>query len=325
MKYIFFLLGDHPELARAEVTYLLKSSHPVKLLDSDTQIAIVETKRFEFSRLALIHEICEFIASCNLNELEDLFDRISVPKQTVCVRVKKIGRRINTQEMEKKLGAIFWRRGARISVSKPEKIIKVYISDKNRAYIGFLLHLTDKKQFLLRHDKPFFRPGVTLPRFARALVNLSGVQKHEILLDPMCGTGTILIEAGLMGVNFVGVEAFDNIVKGCALNLRYFNLPDNIVQGDARNLPYKDETFHAIVTDFPYLQSSRSYGKLTELYSESIQEFHRVLKASRRAVIVSNLDIDGFISEYFEIEEKFYQRVHKNLTRRIFLCKKTRS
>ncbi len=326
MKYIFYLTGDHPEVAKAEVYYLLKSFHPVKILDSDEQTTVIETDRDAeklFHRLALTHEVSEFYASCNIDELEDVFSKMPVPQQTVCVRVKKIGpRKINSPELERKLGAILWRRGAKISVSKPERIIKVYISSK--AYIGFLLHSTDTKQFLLRRPdkKPFFRPGVILPRFARALINMTGVNEKEILLDPMCGTGTVLIEAGLMGIEFAGVEAFSNIAKGCAVNMKYFNLPINVICGDARKLPFKDETIHAIVTDFPYLQSSRSYGELIELYVDSIREFHRVLKRGRRAVIISNMDVDDIISERFVIEKKFMHRVHRSLTRRIFLCKK---
>jgi tRNA (guanine10-N2)-dimethyltransferase len=241
------------------------------------------------------------------------------------VRVKKIGRVcIDSALMERKLGSILWRRGAKISVSQPEVVIKVYIFKK--AYTGYLIHSTDKKQFLLRQPnlKPFFRPGVIIPKLARALVNISGVRVNEILLDPMCGAGTILIEAGLMNIRFAGVEIFTNIVEGCAKNLSHFNLPVNLVKGDVKRLPFKDESFHAIVTDFPYLHSSKSYGRLDELYSRSLEEFQRVLKKGRRAVVISNLDVDEVILNHLEIEEKFYQRIHGSLTRRIFVCRKER-
>jgi tRNA (guanine10-N2)-dimethyltransferase len=324
MRYIFFLSGENPKLAKAEVLYLLKSHHQLEIVDFDDQIIVVRTEKGAerlFSRLALVHEVCRLIDSCHPSELEDAFSKISVPRQRVCVRVKGIKHKF-APEMERKLGAILWRRGAKISVSKPEITIKVYVASK--AYVGFLLHSTNTKQFLLRrpNKKPFFKPGVILPRFAKALVNLTGISENEILLDPMCGTGTILMEAGLMGVRFLGVEAFDSIINGCALNLKHFNLPINVIQGDARRLPFKKEMFHALITDFPYLQSSRSYGKLVELYTDSINEFHRVLKTGRRAVIVSNMDVDKLILNFFKIEERFYQRIHKTLTRRIFLCKK---
>jgi len=326
MKYLFFLSGENTEIARAEAKYLSEAYSKKITAESDGQILVIEAdKSIEraLNRLALTHEVSEYIGSCKVEELEDLFESILVPEKKLCVRVRKIGGvRIDSSEMERKLGAILWRKGAKISVSKPELTIKVYISDI--AYSGYLIHSTDKKQFIERQPdtKPYFRPGVILPKLAKALVNVSGVKEEEILLDPMCGAGTILIEAGLMKINFVGVEAFYNIIKGCAENLSYYNLPLNLIRGDVKKLPFENESFDSIVTDFPYLKSSKSYGGLNELYNSSLTEFERVLKPACRAVIVSNMDIDEKIEDVFTIQEKFYQRIHCSLTRRVFVCQK---
>jgi len=325
MKYLFFLSGENTEIAKSEVQNLLRAYLKSVEIESRGQILVLEADRDfkKFDRLALIHEVCKFTGSCKIEDLEEFFKEISIPKKKTCVRVKRIGStKINSHELEKKLGAILWRRGAEISVSKPEVIIKVYIPD--RAYIGYLLYSIDKKQFIERQPdlKPYFRPGVILPKLAKALVNISGVKEEEILLDPMCGVGTILIEAGLMGIEFVGVEVFSNIIKGCAKNLSHYNLPLNLVRGDVKKLPFKEESIDSIVTDFPYLKSSKSYGKLEELYDRSLSEFERVLKPESRAVVISNRDVDEIVEELFVIEEKFYQRIHGSLTRRIYVCRK---
>lgn len=325
MKYLFFLSGENTEIAKTEVQNLLRAYLKSVEVESRGQIVVLETDGDfkKFDRLALTHEVCEFTGSCETRDLEEFFKEISVPKKRTCVRVKRIGGvKLNSHELEKKLGAILWRRGAEISVSKPEVVVKVYISD--RAYIGHLLHSIDKKQFIERQPdlKPYFRPGVILPKLAKALVNISGVKEEEILLDPMCGAGTILIEAGLMGINFVGVEVFSSIIKGCARNLAYYNLPLNLVRGDVKKLPFKEGSIDSIVTDFPYLKSSKSYGKLEELYDCSLSEFERVLKQGNRAVVISNRDVDEALQELFVIEEKFYQKIHSSLTRRIYVCRK---
>ncbi len=185
-----------------------------------------------------------------------------------------------------------------------------------------MVHVTNTKQFLERRPdlKPFFRPGAIVPRFARSLVNITGVE-NGIILDPMCGTGTMIIEAGLMGLGFVGVEAFEKIARGCSINLKYYNLPVNIVVGDAKKLPLSDESVDGIVTDYPYLQSSMSLGDLRELYEMSFPEFYRVLKGER-IVFLTNIDVEEFFEDYFVLEAKFYQKVHKSLTRRIYVCRK---
>ena len=322
MKLIFFLSGEHQELAKEEVLGLLSSYGSIEKVDEDDQILVADFEGIRpFERLALTHEVSEFLASCDFEELESVFREISIPSGFLCVRVRKIGKRwenLNSLELERSLGAILWKRGAKISVSKPDHVIKVYLAEK--AYVGILLHETNKKQFLERRPdrRPFFMPSVIVPRFARALVNVTGVR--GIMLDPMCGTGTFLIEAGLMGVKFAGIDAFRKVVLGCAKNLRHFGLPVNVIWGDARRIPFKDDSFDAVVTDFPYLRATRSYGE--DLYERATEEICRVLKRGCRAVLVINFDADEIFGRFFEIEGKFYQRVHKSLVRRFFVCRK---
>lgn len=45
------------------------------------------------------------------------------------------------------------------------------------------------------------------PQMIKALLNVMGLKPGDTVLDPMMGSGTVLIEAKLMGVNSVGVDA----------------------------------------------------------------------------------------------------------------------
>ncbi len=276
-----------------------------------------------FHRFGLIHEVSEHLFSCaSPEELKERFKQMEIPDGKICVRVRNIGgKKADSLRLERELGAILWKRGAEISVSKPDHVVKVYFSD--RIHAGILLHETDRKQFLLRRPdlKPFFRPGAILPRIARSLVNIAGV-KGGTVLDPMCGTGTILVEAGLMGLEFVGIEAYRVIAEGCGVNLQYYGLPRNVVIGDVKSMGLREESVDGIVTDFPYLQSTKSLGEIHELYSSALAEFERVLKTSKRAVFLTNIDVDDLVKERFEVEYKLYQRLHKSLTRRIYVCRK---
>jgi tRNA G10 N-methylase Trm11 len=40
----------------------------------------------------------------------------------------------------------------------------------------------------------------------KAIMNIIGLKKNDIVLDPMCGSGTTNVEAALMGINSVGVD-----------------------------------------------------------------------------------------------------------------------
>jgi tRNA (guanine10-N2)-dimethyltransferase len=317
MKLLFFLSGENVELARWEVLNLLSSYGEVREKRVFGRILALDYRGENvFRRLALTHEVCELKAACDFNDLEAVFSEIDVPATTCCVRVKRIGLRVESSRLEKLLGAVLWRRGAKISVTNPENIFRVYITPE-KCFVGLLIHKQNKKEFQERNPakRPFFMPSVILPKLARALVNLSGV-KTGTLLDPMCGTGSFLIEAGVMGIEFVGVDFYERIVRGCRENLLFFNLRSNVLRGDVRELPFKDYSVEAIVTDYPYLRSTRASGDLKELYARSLEEFRRVL--SGRAVVVTNVDIEDYLNE-FKVVAKFKQRVHGTLTRRIYL------
>ena len=48
--------------------------------------------------------------------------------------------------------------------------------------------------------------GKFFPQLARSLLNIAGVNSGDYVLDPMCGSGTTLIEASLLGCAALGVD-----------------------------------------------------------------------------------------------------------------------
>lgn len=48
--------------------------------------------------------------------------------------------------------------------------------------------------------------GKFFPRMVRAIMNAAGVDEGDLLLDPMCGSGTMNLEAVLCGINTIGVD-----------------------------------------------------------------------------------------------------------------------
>ncbi len=122
MKLIFLLSGDLEEVALKEVEVFSESILQGRVLERDRQIAIAEVSQVKLlERLSLVHEVSEFLFSCSVEEVRDFVENVEVPKGKMCVRVRNIGKRVvNSSEFEKELGAIFYKRGAKISVSKPD-------------------------------------------------------------------------------------------------------------------------------------------------------------------------------------------------------------
>lgn len=44
------------------------------------------------------------------------------------------------------------------------------------------------------------------PQFIKGLLNILGIQPGEIILDPMCGSGTLNVEAAIIGIRSIGIE-----------------------------------------------------------------------------------------------------------------------
>ncbi|WP_202320753.1 TIGR01177 family methyltransferase [Archaeoglobus neptunius] len=321
MKFLFYLSADNLPLARMEITRLAESYGKVRSILHEGRITTVDYDGKEFfERLAYTNEVSQLVGVSSVEEIETFFRSVPVFRGKCCVRVGGLKKGAN--ELEKRLGAVLWKRGAKISVSTPEVVYKVYVQGE-KCYTGILKYVRDRKQFYLRRPdrRPFLMPFAIKPKLARALVNLTGSREEENFLDPMCGTGSFLIEAGLMGLNVMGIEFFKKIADGCRLNLDHYRIAGDVIRGDARRMPFKDETIDGIATDYPYLRSTKSAVSLENLYIESGEELYRVLKKGGYVTVVTNIDAEMYFDS-FDIVFRTSERVHGSLTRRIYLMRK---
>lgn len=98
--------------------------------------------------------------------------------------------------------------------------------------------------------------GNFAPQIARNLI-LQYTKENELLLDPMVGSGTTLIEAKLLNRNAYGIDINPNAVELSkkAINFKFKNSTvQKVFQGDCRDLSkYDDDSFDFILTHPPYL------------------------------------------------------------------------
>jgi tRNA (guanine10-N2)-dimethyltransferase len=162
-----------------------------------------------------------------------------------------------------------------------------------------------------------------MPGVALALVNIA---KPDIsLFDPFCGTGGILIEAGLIGIKAIGGDMQRKILLGAKMNLDHYNVDYSLMFEDACGLALRDNCIDAVVTDPPYGRSAAIKAQSLEyMLGKSLKEVYRVLKPGRRAVFISERPIEKLVQVAgFEVVELHLQRVHKSLTRRMLVLKKS--
>jgi len=116
--------------------------------------------------------------------------------------------------------------------------------------------------------------GMLPPKLAQILVNLSGLQKGNVL-DPFCGTGVILQESLLLGLNAYGSDLAEKMVDYTNINLKWlienYNLKDidtRVTVGDAMDTTWAPLKIDAVVSE-AYLgqpfSAPPSPAKLTEV------------------------------------------------------------
>lgn len=118
---------------------------------------------------------------------------------------------------------------------------------KDRVWLGEVL--IQNKHLYQSHDSKPYRISSSLPsRLARALVNLV-VGRADSILDPFCGSGSILLEAQATGLQAYGMDVNPKMVGMTRQNLAYFKYSGIVELGDAGMCKMEAG---AIVTDLPY-------------------------------------------------------------------------
>jgi tRNA (guanine10-N2)-dimethyltransferase len=318
MKLIFELSGEHPTLPVGELECV------GEVLEARPQVAVAECPDPDMTgRLALTHAVLAFLGSSGptLPELSLLLRDLSLSTdRPFAARVKRMAGsevREPVPAIERLVGTLI---EGPVSLNNPEVEFRLILSG-DRIYLGRVLSRIDRGAYDRRRpsNRPFFHPGVMLPRTARAMVNLSLVRPGETLYDPFCGTGGLLAEAALIGASPLGSDADLVMLEGCRRN--FPTIP--LFLADARAIPLRTGSVDAIVTDLPYGTSSwiRS-PNLDELYAGALGEMHRVLSPGQRAVVITHRDIAGIAGSFFSVIQVHRQRVHKSLTRRITVLRK---
>jgi len=96
---------------------------------------------------------------------------------------------------------------------------------KSKIYFGPTRWVTNPfKDIKQDEERPvrFFTHGTSI-KLSRTLVTLANIPFDGIMLDPFCGTGTILIEGLKQGLKVIGVDKDQKCVRSSKTNLHHFS------------------------------------------------------------------------------------------------------
>ncbi|WP_135365839.1 methyltransferase domain-containing protein [Halosimplex halophilum] len=348
--YVLELGGRDDEFAACEAA---SAAAGVEVVGAGLATARAVTDRVR--DLAYVHRASEAVGRCDpdVASARALLDAATVDREgTVAVRAVDVRATtgVDTQRAERELGQVLVDRGLSVDLEDPDHELRALFAgapgaDSTAAesesadeatdgptggaadgtgvcVLGWLGVESDRGFGERRPtDRPFFQPGSMDPMLARALVNIAGAREGATVVDPMCGTGGLLLEAGLVGARVVGSDAQRKMARGTRANLRDALGTDGdfaVCRGDVTRLPFSDGFADAAVFDVPYGRQSKIEGdSLADLVAGALAEARRV---APRAVVVADRSWErAAVDAGWTVAEHFERRVHRSLVRHVLV------
>jgi len=166
------------------------------------------------------------------------------------------------------------------TVADPAQL-EIWISEYRTGAFVCGLRLSDAR--MRQHDgRNIERPGALRPSLAAAMVHLAGAPSGT-LLDPCCGSGTILAEAVAAGWTAAGSD-----IDPAAVSVACRNVPQASVRvGDAREIAIPDESVRAWVSNLPFGRQFHVPGNVTKWLTAVLAEAARVTGNAGQVVLLA--------------------------------------
>jgi tRNA G10 N-methylase Trm11 len=211
---------------------------------------------------------------------------------------------------------------ARIDLESPE--LELTLVRDREEYQAISSPGTMRQGWSLRRPRKraFFHPSAIFPKLSRALVNLSRCREGDLFLDPFAGTGSIPLEASIMGIRVVASDQSQRMVRGALSNMTHFGQQWlGIVRADAVDSPITG--VDAIATDVPYGRASSTRGRDTrQIIDQTIPVLSKMLKPSSFLVLMHPKSVGVNPGRDLELVEEHHLHVHKLLTRAISVLRR---
>jgi tRNA (guanine10-N2)-dimethyltransferase len=309
MDSFFLLSGQNVDLGNGEVRALLHTYAPqVKVKNLHSRVIVAEVGMEKIMERAVSVKSAGKLLQIYENKFEFELDGIAKCRSFACELVNLYS---NTdREILSDLGRYVKEQAPwmKVSLDNPDIVIQLIKTEKE-SVVGLVKKKERWKSGSVR-NRPYFHPVALQPALCRIMINLAMVKENDTILDPYCGTGSIMLEAASMNIRALGSDLSERMCRGALKNSE----GSSIVRSDALSLPFRLDAIDAVVTDLPY---GRAASTLKRSPKELLKGFMDVLKVMRGRCCV--MCRKGDEEEFANIVEQYDIYEHRNLTRKLMV------
>ncbi len=234
------------------------------------------------------------------------------PKTPFRVTSRRSGQHdFSSMDVQRWAGAVLAQRyGAKVALQDFQYNVRVDVFDSR-----VVCSLQQTRRSLSKRYWRVYQPRAGLKGvMAYALLQWTGFDEGAkgALLDPFCGSASILIEAAQVfpHLSLVGVDLDPDAVAGARLNIADLGLQQRIEihQGDARRLTglLPQQRFDALVANPPFGKALGRHIDFHHLYSRFLEQAYALLEAQGRVVLLVGKR-NAFSKAFRGYKDKFRQ------------------
>ncbi|XP_032858844.1 THUMP domain-containing protein 2 isoform X2 [Tyto alba] len=215
-------------------------------------------------------------------------EKLSFSFRVSCRCSGAIAKILPSQEIGRAVGiALMKQFGWRADLRDPDLEIFIHLND-----IHFVVGIPLFRLPLANRE--YIKTAGLRSTIAWAMASLAEISAGAFVLDPMCGLGTILLEAAKEWPEacYWGADISESQLEGADVNIRTAGLMDKIelLKASVKALPLPSEGFDAVISDIPFGKKFK-ITKDIQLLPDILQEMERVLRVGGTVVLLLSQDL----------------------------------
>ncbi len=313
-------------ITQQEIKEILKVKSKV-LIPGRIEFKVKEAKElaelvYKARSIIKVYSLIKYFKFKDLEGIKEEVEKINFPKLKApfVVRSERKGEHdFNSLDLEKEIGEIIFKKEKiEVDLKEPSTIIILDIIENN-CFIGIDYTGTklSKRAYRVR-----VHPTSINPCLAYVLIRIAEVKEKEVLLDPLCKSGEIPIEAGLYlknipankinsqkaaftklvkynfkeeinnkKLNIFCIDSLQNNLKSAEINAKIAGVFKDL-QFSRHDIEWLDTKFEKdsvdkVVTFLPYKTNAFPEEKVEKIYKELFYQLKFILKKTGKVVILT--------------------------------------